>query len=63
MADCISSGYSVMTEDDTVLKFDEKGTEMALALIKSTHRDSNWKVAVSGTVTGDTIAVSSISLE
>ena len=59
---CVKGGYSVVTADRKVLKFDGKGNEQALALIKATDKDKDWKVAVTGTVSGDTIAVNSITL-
>jgi hypothetical protein len=63
MDGCIKSGYSLVTADKKVLKFDSKGNEQALALIKATDRDKEWKVVVTGKVNGQTIAVSSIALE
>jgi len=63
MAGCIKSGYSVITADNKVLKFDQKGNDQALALIKATEKDKDWKVVVTGKVDGQTIAVSSIALE
>ena len=44
-------------------KFDAKGNDLALALIKKADRDKDWKVAVDGKITGDTIAVSNITLQ
>ena len=63
MAACVKSGYSIMTMDNRVLKFDPKGSEMALALINKTEREGNWRVNVTGTVTNDTIAVTNIALQ
>lgn len=60
---CVKSGYSLVTADKKVLKFDAKGNEMAIDLIKKTDRDKNWTVAVNGTVSGDTIAVSNIRIQ
>ena len=60
---CVKSGYSLVTPDKKVLKFDAKGNDLALALIKSSDHDKDWKVSVDGKVTGDTIAVSSIELQ
>jgi hypothetical protein len=62
MAGCVKSGYSLVTADHKVLKFDQKGNEQALALIKATEKDKDWKVAVTGTVSGESIAVTSIAL-
>src|SRR5271166_2414538 len=60
---CVKSGFSVITADSKVLKFDQKGNEEALALLKATDKDKDWKVVVTGKVDGDVIAVSSIKLE
>lgn len=63
MESCIKSGYSVITADGKVVKFDAKGSAMALELIKKTERTADWKVEVAGTVSGDTIAVASLTLQ
>jgi hypothetical protein len=60
---CVKSGYSLVTADKKVLKFDAKGNEMALAFIKKTDHDADWKVTVNGAVSGDTIAVTSITMQ
>lgn len=63
MDGCIKSGFSLITADNTVYKFDQRGAEQALALIKATDKDKDWKVVVMGKVDGSTIAVSSITLQ
>jgi hypothetical protein len=63
MDGCIKSGYSLITSDNKVWKFDQKGNEQALALIKATDKDKDWKVVVTGKVDGQTIAVNTISLQ
>lgn len=63
MEDCVKSGYSVLTADKTVLKLDQKGNDLALALIKKTDREKDWRVTVTGTVSNGTIAVSSLALQ
>lgn len=63
MDGCVKSGYSLVTADKKVLKFDKKGNDLALDLIKKTDHDKNWKVTVDGTVNGDTIAVSAIKVQ
>jgi hypothetical protein len=60
---CVKSGYSLVTADKKVLKFDAKGNDLALALIKKTDRDKDWKVNVDGKVSGDAIAVTDIKLQ
>ena len=63
MAGCIKSGYSLVTSDNKVFKFDQKGNEQALALIKATDKDKDWRVVVTGKVDGQMIAVSALSLQ
>ena len=63
MDGCIKSGYSLVTSDNKVLKFDQKGADLALALIKATDKDKDWKVVVTGKVDGQMIAVNSIALQ
>jgi hypothetical protein len=63
MEGCVKSGYSLVTAEGKVLKLDAKGSQLALDLIKKTDRESNWAVAVNGSVSGDTLTVSSIQLQ
>lgn len=63
MDGCVKSGYSVLTADNRIVKLDPKGNEMALALIKGTARENDWRVSVSGTVANDTITVTSLRLQ
>ena len=60
---CVKSGYSLVTADKKILKFDTKGNDLALAFIKKTELDKNWGVTVTGAVSGDTIAVTDIKLQ
>jgi hypothetical protein len=63
MPGCIKSGFSVITGDKKVLKFDQKGNEQALAFVKGTRQEKDVKVVVTGKVEGDTIAVDAIAAE
>ena len=63
MDPCVKSGYALVTADLKVLKFDAKGNQLALDLIKKTEREKDWTVAVNGVVSGDTIAVTSIQMQ
>jgi hypothetical protein len=63
MEDCVKSGYALLTADNQVLKFDSKGSDLALALIKKTERDKDWRVTVTGTLSNGTIVVTGLSLE
>jgi len=63
MDKCVKSGYGVLTADNKLIKFDNKGNREALKLIKATDKDKDWKVSVTGKVTGDQIVVASIALQ
>ena len=63
MGGCIKSGYSLVTADKKVLQLDSKGAELALALNKSTEKEKDLKVTVTGKVNGSTIEVSDITLD
>lgn len=66
---CKKSGYSLVTSDRNVYIFDQKGSELALALLTETDKDKeewlaglrrDWRVEVTGALEGETLAVSSI---
>jgi hypothetical protein len=58
---CAAMGYGIQTSDGRYLKFDKKGNEQALELLKSSTKDNHLRVNVEGTEQGDTIAVKSVS--
>ena len=60
MPACVKSGYAVLTSDKKLLKLDAKGNKQAAKLIKSTDRDKDFHVRVTGEVKEDQIAVRSI---
>ena len=60
---CMKSGYAVMKADKTLVKFDAAGNEKAVKLLKSTNRDKDWKVDVTGTMQNDVLAVATIALQ
>lgn len=62
MPECEKSGYAVMV-GDKVYKFDAKGNALAKKLIAATEKDRDWKVAVSGRVKADTVAVRTLKLK
>ena len=45
-----------------MMELDSKGNELALELSKSSRKDKDFKVTVTGAVSGSKIAVSSIAL-
>ena len=61
MPACVKSGYAVLTPDKKLLKLDDKGNKQAAKLIKSTDRDTDFHVKVTGEVKEDQIAVKSIA--
>lgn len=60
---CAKSGYGLVLADGKFLKLDETGNAKALAMLKSTRKESDLKAKVSGSLDGDTVAVSAIALE
>ena len=60
---CAKSGYALVTSDGKFLKFDEKGNAKALAALKTTSKENDLKAKVDGSMDGDVLAVSSISIE
>jgi hypothetical protein len=63
MPNCEASGYGVMTEDRKVIRFDKAGSEEAKKFIEATKKDNDFKVTVTGAVSGDTMSVSKIELQ
>src|SRR5271170_4701673 len=59
---CIKSGYGVYTADGKYLKLDAAGDAKALAAIKASKKKDNYKVQVTGDVSGDSIKVTSLKL-
>ena len=60
---CQESGFGILTEDGTFLKFDSAGNEKALAALKATKKTDHLRATVSGEKDGDTIKVESLSLD
>ncbi len=61
--DCAKSGFGVLTKDKKFIKFDAAGNQQARQFIARLTRKSNIKVAVTGNVDGEQIAVSRIELQ
>lgn len=59
---CAKGGFGVFTADGTYLKFDAKGNEQAVALLKGAKHADKARVNVTGTRSGETIAVTSLQL-
>jgi hypothetical protein len=62
MPACQKSGYGVFTYDNKFLMFDDAGNRMALAAIKTSKKEDDLKVEVTGEIQGDKIKVTSLKL-
>ena len=60
---CAKSGFGLVTSDGKFVKFDEAGNSKALAALKATDKEKDLKAKVEGTLDGDIVQVSSISIE
>ena len=60
---CAKSGFGLVTSDGKFLKFDEAGNSKTLTALKATDKEKDLKAKVDGTLDGDTVQVSSISIE
>lgn len=58
--DCAASGYAVISGNQ-MIKFDDKGNQLAKDFLQKTDKMDNLRVTVQGYRSGDTIAVTSIS--
>jgi len=63
MPPCAKSGYAVLTDDKKVINLDEKGNQQAKKFIEGLAQTKDIKVAVSGNMDGDSIAVTKIELQ
>jgi len=60
---CAKGGYGVLTADGKFLKFDEAGNEKALEALKKSEAKDHLRATVKGTLDGDVITVTSISID
>jgi hypothetical protein len=58
--DCAASGYAVISGSQ-MLKFDDKGDQLAKDFLQKTTKMDNLRVNVQGYITGDSIAVTSLT--
>ncbi len=61
MDGCEKSGYAVYATDNKLYKLDEKGNDLAAAVLKNTKIKNGVKVSVEGTLNGDTIKVTKLT--
>lgn len=60
---CAKHGFGVITADGSFLLLDEAGNKKAMAALKATKKTDRLRATVTGDRQGDTIKVSSLSLE
>lgn len=60
MDSCEKSGYSVVTDDNTRYKLNEKGEGLAADLLKNTKATKGVKVALEGNYNGDVVEVAKL---
>jgi hypothetical protein len=59
---CSKSGLGILTADGTFLRFDKTGAERAVAALKAAQKPDHIRATVTGERQGDTIKVSSLTL-
>lgn len=62
MLSCAKNGYAVM-KDGKLWKLDEKGNKLAVAALKKTAKKDHLRVTVEGEAKGDTLAVTSLTID
>lgn len=60
---CQKSGYGLLTTDGAYLKFDDDGNQKTLAALKATKKTDHLRATVVGERSGETVKVTSISIE
>lgn len=60
---CVKGGYGLITTDGAYLKFDAAGNEKTVAALKATKRTDHVRAIVVGERDGDTIKVTSVSID
>ncbi len=60
MADCIKSGYGIVTEDGKFVPLDAKGNKDAQAWLKATKMKTNLKVTATGTMDKNVLKVDTL---
>lgn len=60
---CADGGYGLLTEDGEFLAFDAAGNEKTVAALKATAKTDHLRATVEGARDGETIEVTSITIE
>jgi|GEM_PF-7040148 len=62
----VKSGYGIMIRNDDVfdyIKFDQKGHDLAAALLKNSKKEKGFKIKVTGILKDDILSVKTINEE
>ena len=60
---CAKGGYGLLATDGSYLKFDAAGNEKTVAALKSTKKTDHLRATVEGAREGDTVKVTSVTLD
>jgi hypothetical protein len=60
---CEDGGYGILTSEGKYLKFDDAGNKKAMAALQATKKTDHIRATVEGTMSGDEIKVSSLTLD
>lgn len=60
---CAKGGYGLLTEEGEYITFDAAGNEKTLAALKAATKSDHLRATVEGTRQGETIEVTSITIE
>lgn len=60
---CVKGGYGLLTPEGVYLKFDPAGDEKAVAALKATSKTDHLRATVVGERDGETVKVTSLSIE
>ena len=60
---CVDGGYGILTSEGKYLKFDDAGNKKALAALHATKKTDSVRATVEGTVAGDEIKVTNLTLD
>ena len=63
MLQCVKNGYGIFTADGSYLKLDDAGNKLVTEALKTTKKTDHLRATVSGDLKGDTIKVTSLSLD
>jgi hypothetical protein len=61
--DSQKAGYGIFTTDSKFIAFDEAGNKKALAALRTSKREDDLKIKVTGEMKGDKLAVTAIQIE